>query len=106
MTTLDTLSGKLDVAGQKLRFIDLPRIFGDELKAFPMAMRIIIENALRNAPEEAATLIARVSRLARNPYQHGGDRLLSIAPLDARHDLRACTGGHGGTAFGARRSRD
>lgn len=58
MTTLDTLSGKLHVTGQNLLFIDLPDIFGDQLKAYPMAMRIIIENALRNAPEEAETLIA------------------------------------------------
>ncbi|OWJ66674.1 aconitate hydratase AcnA [Inquilinus limosus] len=47
-------SSTVDLGGQHLRFVDLPRLLGGNLARFPWSMRILIENAVRHAEAPAA----------------------------------------------------
>jgi aconitate hydratase len=51
-------SRTVDLGGQHLRFVDLPRLLGGDLARFPWSMRILIENAVRHAGAPVAESIA------------------------------------------------
>ncbi|WP_321871552.1 aconitate hydratase AcnA [Paraburkholderia tropica] len=49
MENTDTpLTGHLDVAGARLRFVDLPAMFGAKLGELPVVLRLLLENVIRN----------------------------------------------------------
>jgi aconitate hydratase len=51
-------SSTVDLGGQHLRFVDLPRLLGEDLARFPWSMRILIENAVRHAGAPVAEGLA------------------------------------------------
>ncbi|NIE66034.1 aconitate hydratase AcnA [Burkholderia sp. Ax-1719] len=49
MENTDTpLTGQLDVAGARLRYVDLPTMFGEKLGELPVVLRLLLENVIRN----------------------------------------------------------
>ncbi|NIF54512.1 aconitate hydratase AcnA [Burkholderia sp. Ax-1724] len=53
MENTDTpLISSLDVAGASLRFVDLPAMFGAELRDLPVVLRLLLENVIRNTDDD------------------------------------------------------
>src|SRR5690554_7533863 len=49
MTTLSNFpAGQLALRGATYRVVDLPRVCGKRLSQFPVVMRLLMENAIRN----------------------------------------------------------
>jgi len=56
-----------NIAGQDVRFLDLPGIFGQDLYRLPYLMRIILENCLRHADADGDAVMAHF----RDWLEHG-----------------------------------
>ncbi|WP_321964806.1 aconitate hydratase AcnA [Paraburkholderia sp. J7] len=53
MENTDTLTiGSLDVSGVALRYVDLPGMFGADLRELPVVLRLLLENVIRNTDGE------------------------------------------------------
>ncbi|MEM5373233.1 aconitate hydratase AcnA [Paraburkholderia azotifigens] len=50
--TYSPTEARLSVDGMSYRFVDLPGLFGDRLRALPVVMRLLLENVVRNMEGE------------------------------------------------------
>jgi aconitate hydratase len=48
MDDLDFAPGELDLAGERLAIVDLPTLFGAEVRRLPVVLRLLLENVVRN----------------------------------------------------------
>ncbi|CAG9201710.1 Aconitate hydratase A [Paraburkholderia tropica] len=73
MENTDTpLTGHLDVAGARLRFVDLPAMFGAKLGELPVVLRLLLENVIRNmdGDERRAAVDAILAWRERGTSEH------------------------------------
>ncbi|WP_322050159.1 aconitate hydratase AcnA [Paraburkholderia bannensis] len=73
MENTDTpLTGHLDVAGARLRYVDLLAMFGAQLAQLPVVLRLLLENVIRNTEgdERRAAIDAILAWRARGTSEH------------------------------------
>ncbi|MBN3851816.1 aconitate hydratase AcnA [Paraburkholderia sp. Ac-20340] len=73
MENTDTpLTGHLDVAGARLRYVDLPAMFGAKLGELPFVLRLLLENVIRNTDgdERRAAVDAILAWCERGTSEH------------------------------------
>jgi aconitate hydratase len=73
MENTDTLlTGHLEVAGGRLRYVDLPAMFGGQLAELPVVLRLLLENVIRNThgDERRAAVDAILAWRERGTSEH------------------------------------